>query len=112
MARVLRGDVYWAELEPTRGREQAGKRPVVILSHEPFNERTKTAIAMAITSQPQRMGFPLTHELSSGGLPKRSWVKIGHVRTLSVERLGKRIGAVSPEEMIRLLDGLYEIVSD
>jgi mRNA interferase MazF len=111
MARVLRGDLFWADLEPTRGREQAGKRPVVVLSSEAFNERTQTVIAMAVTSQPQRVGFPLTHQLLSGGLPKLSWVKIAHVRTLSLQRLGRRIGAVSPEEMFRVVEGLNELVS-
>ena len=60
MARILRGDIRWADLNPTRGHEQAGLRPVVILSHDIFNERSGTVIAMAITSQSQRAGFPLT----------------------------------------------------
>ena len=111
MARVLKGDLFWADLEPTRGREQAGKRPIVVLTGEAFNDRTQTVIAMAVTSQPPRMGYPLTQELSSGGLPKRSWIKIAHVRTLSIQRLGKRIGSVSPEEMIRVVDGLNELLA-
>ncbi len=60
MARILRGDIMWADLNPVRGREQAGLRPVLILSHEIFNDRSGTVIAVAITSQPQRAGFPLT----------------------------------------------------
>jgi mRNA interferase MazF len=72
MARVLRGDVLWADLDPTRGREQAGQRPVLVISHDIFNERSGTVIAMAITSQPQKAGFPLTVELTKGDLPKRS----------------------------------------
>ncbi len=110
MARILRGEVRWADLSPTRGREQAGLRPVLILSHDIFNERSGTVIAIAITSQPQRAGFPLTLELESGNLPKHSWVKIGQVRTLSVERIGKRIGQVSPEELARVIEGLNEII--
>jgi mRNA interferase MazF len=109
MARILKGDVVWADLDPTRGHEQGGQRPVVILSEDVFNARSGTVIAMAITSQPQRAGFPLTLELTSVRLPKRSWVKISQIRTLSVERLGKRIGRVSPEELDRLIAGLNEI---
>ena len=112
MARVLRGDVLWAELDPTRGREQAGRRPVLVISHDVFNERSGTVIAMAITSQPQRAGFPLSVEVSSGGLPKKSWVKVSQIRTLSIERLGKRIGRLSPEELFRVVEGLNEIVAD
>jgi len=75
VASILRGDVYWADLNPVRGREQAGLRPVLILSNELFNRRSETAIVMAITSQPQRAGFPLTIALAEGALPKQSWLK-------------------------------------
>jgi mRNA interferase MazF len=110
MARILRGDIRWADLNPVRGREQAGLRPVLILSHDVFNERSGTVIAVAITSQPQRAGFPLTLDLKTGDLPKRSWVKISQVRTLSVERIGKLIGRASPEELSQVVEGLNEII--
>ena len=110
MARILRGDIFWADLNPARGHEQAGLRPVVVISHEVFNERSGTVIAMALTSQPQRAGFPLTLELTNVELPKQSWVKISQIRTLSVERLGERMGRVSPEVLSQLVDGLIEIV--
>ena len=110
MARILRGDVLWAELNPTIGAEQSGLRPVVVLSHDVFNERSGTVIAVAVTSQPPRAGFPLTHEIESAKLPKQSWVKISQIRTLSVARLGKRIARLSPEELDRIIDGLNEIV--
>ena len=111
MARVLRGDVRWADLSAARGREQAGRRPVLILSHDVFNARSGTAIAVALTSRPQAAGFPLTLELESVKLPKRSWVKISQVRTLSTARLGRRLGRVSPEELDRVVEGLQEIVA-
>jgi mRNA interferase MazF len=111
MARVLRGDVLWADLDPTKGRGEKGRRPILVISHDVFNERSGTVIAMAITSQPQRAGFPLTMELAGGGLPKRSWVKISQVRTLSAERLGKRIGRISPEELLQVIEGLNEIIA-
>ena len=110
MARILRGEIYWADLSPVRGREQTGLRPVLVLSHEVFNARSGTVIALAITSQPQRPGFPLTLRLESVRLPKPSWVKISQVRTLSTERLGRKLGAVSPEELARVADGLFELV--
>ncbi|MBI4443071.1 MAG: type II toxin-antitoxin system PemK/MazF family toxin [Acidobacteria bacterium] len=110
MARILRGDIYGADLNPVRGSEQAGLRPVVILSQDAFNQLSGAVIAVAITSQPQRAGFPLTLELSSHRLPKRSWVKISQIRTLSVERLGKKIGAVTPEEIEQIVEGLNEIL--
>lgn len=111
MARILRGDILWADLNPVRGSEQGGLRPVVVLSHDVFNHRSGTVIAMAVTGQPQRAGFPLTLELASQSLPKKSWVKISQIRTLSVMRLGKRIGRASPEEITHLIEGLNEIVA-
>jgi mRNA interferase MazF len=110
MARILRGEIRWADLNPVRGREQGGKRPIVVISNDVFNERSGTVIALAITSRPQRAGFPLTLELDSSKLPKRSWVKISQVRILSVERIGELIDTVLPEEMGKLIDGLNEII--
>jgi len=110
MARILRGEVRWADLNPIRGREQGGKRPVVVISQDVFNERSGTVIAMAVTSQSQRAGFPLTLEMECSKLPKRSWVKISQVRTLSVERIGEVLDTVSPEQMNRLIEGLNEII--
>ena len=110
MARILRGDIRWADLNPARGREQEGLRPVLILSQDIFNERSGTVIAVALTSQPQKAGFPLTLELKTANLPKQSWVKIGQIRTLSVERIGKMLGRVSPEEIDQIIDGLNEII--
>lgn len=112
MARILRGDIRWAELNPVCGHEQAGTRPVLILSHDVFNERSGTVIAVAMTSQEPRAGFPLTLESKATGLAKRSWIKISQVRTLSVERIGKRLARASDEEMAQVIEGLHEIVGD
>ena len=110
MARILRGEIRWADLNPVRGREQAGLRPVLILSQDVFNERSGTVIAVALTSQPPRAGFPLTLELHTKRLPKKSWVKISQIRTLAVERIGQMLGRASPEELAQVIDGLNEIV--
>lgn len=110
MARILRGDIFWAELDPTQGHEQAGRRPVLVLSQEVFNERSGTVIAVALTSQEPRAGFPLTLELAAAKLPKRSWAKISQVRTLSVLRLGRKLGRATAEELNQVLAGLDEIL--
>ena len=110
MARILRGEVYWADLDPVRAREQAGLRPVLVISHDALNRHSGTVIALAITSQPQRPGFPLTDQIESLKMPKPSWVKISQIRTLSVERLGKKIGSLSAEEVGHIVDGLFELV--
>ena len=110
MARVLRGEIRWADLNPVRRREQAGLRPILVLSHDVFNERSGTVIAVALTSQEPRAGFPLTLESNAPGLPKRSWVKISQIRTLAVERIGRRLAHASVEEVNRVVEGLNEII--
>ena len=101
---------YWADLTPVRGREQAGLRPVLVLSQDIFNRRSETVIAMAIAGQPQKARFPVIFDLPEGTLAKPSWVKISQVRTISVDRLGKRIGSVSLEDLNYIVDGLIELI--
>jgi len=110
MARILRGDIVWANLDPTIGNEQSGSRPVVILSEDIFNERSGTVIAVAITSKKPKVNFPLICQLSDPKLPKESWVKVSQVRTLSTTRLGKKIGKATVEEMDTIIEGLNEIL--
>ena len=111
MARILRGEIYWADLNPTRGHEQAGERPVLVISHDIFNERSGTVIALPITSQPQRVGLPLALKIESVKLPKPSWLKISQVRTISTERLGRKLGRISPEEIDQVIEALFELVA-
>jgi mRNA interferase MazF len=110
MARILRGEIYWADLEPTVGHEQSGLRPVLVVSQDVFNDRSGTVIAMVLTGQPQRAGFPLTYELIDRSLPKKSWVKISQIRTLSVLRLKNKLGEVQPEDLDIIIEGLNEII--
>jgi mRNA interferase MazF len=111
MAGILRGEIRWANLNPAMGHEQAGMRPVLIISHDIFNERSGTVIVVAITSQPKKAGFPLAVELKTGNLPKRSWAKMSQIRTLSTERIGQVAGTLSQDEMTQVIEGLNEIIA-
>ena len=110
MARILRGDICWADLNPVIGSEQGGLRPVLVLSHNVFNGRSGTVIAVALTGQPQRAGYPLVLELNDPKLPKKSWVKISQIRTLSVRRIRKKITKASEETLVLITEGLNEII--
>jgi mRNA interferase MazF len=92
------------------GSEQGGLRPVLVLSHNVFNERSGTVIVAASTSQPQKAGFPLALELCDPKLPKKSWVKMSQIRTLSVKRIRKKIARATEEELSLVIDGLNEII--
>ena len=110
MARLLRGDIVWADSNPVRGREQAGRRPVLMLSHELFNRKSGTVIVMAITSRAPRAGYPLTLELPQGSFPKESWIKISQIRTISVACLGKRASRIPDDQMGHVVEGLLELI--
>ncbi len=110
MARILRGDILWANLESTTGHEQAGLRPVLVLRQDVFNRHSCTVIAVALGSKEPKAGYPLTLELTRTALPKRSWVRISQIRTLSTNRLGNKLGQAHPEELRLVLDGLREIL--
>lgn len=110
MARILRGEIYWADLQPVRGHEQGGVRPILVLSHDVFNDRSGTVIALAVTSQPQRAGFPLTWQIPRGTLPKESWVKISQIRTLSTGRLGARLGRLGEDQLQDIVNGLLQLI--
>jgi mRNA interferase MazF len=110
LAQVLRGEIYWADLEPVRGHEQGGTRPVLVLSHDLFNDRSGTAIVLALTVQPQRAGYPLTWRVPSGRLPRDSWVKISQVRTISTQRLGVRLARLQDSELEEIVNGLVQLI--
>ncbi len=110
MARVLRGDIRWADFGKPSGHEQGGQRPVLVLSNDVFNDRSETIIGVALTSKEPIAVFPLALEIKSVQLPKRSWVRIGQVRTFSMQRMGQRLGVASPEELEMVVEGLNEII--
>ena len=111
MASVFRGEIRWAVLDPTLGNEQQGTRPVLIISHDVFNERSGTVLAMAITPKPQRAGFPLTLPLGKVG-GKEAWLKISQARVLSTQRLARKLRKATPDQLAQAIDGLNEIVGD
>ena len=66
---------------------------------------------MAITSQPQRAGSPLTLPIGKLG-GKEAWLKISQVRVLSTQRLGRKLGKETPEQLAQAIEGLHEIVGN
>jgi mRNA interferase MazF len=112
MAGILRGYILWADLDPTPEHEQAGIRPVLVLSQNVFTDRSGTMIAIALTSQKPNAGFPLTFELSDPSLPKLSCAKIGQISTLSTQRIGTKLGKASNDEMEMILEGLNEMLGN
>lgn len=110
MAEILRGDIYWAELNPIYRNATKGKCAVLVISNNFFNEKSGTVIALALTSNPPKAGFPLTYELITEQLPKLSWIKISQIRTLPIESLSGKLGTVSEDTLNIIIEGLNEII--
>jgi mRNA interferase MazF len=99
---MIRGDIYWATLSPRSGSEQSGRRPVIILSHDAFNQtpawRSIIVIPISTSSTQARRG-PTVVALSSGtaGLPSDSHAVCHQITTLDRDKLSEKIGALPPD---------------
>ena len=108
---MKRGDVYWAELVPRSGSEQTGRRPVVIVSHDGFNQTPgwRSIIVVPISSSSSRgKRGPTVIELSSrtAGLSKTSFAVCHQVTTLDRAKLTKRVGSLPAEPLREVEEGL------
>ena len=100
MSHPLRGEVWQTELDPVRGHEQAGTRPVLIISDDILNASPAGLfIGIPITSKVKRTRSHVPVTPPEGGLSMASFVKCEDVRSLSSERLRGRLGKVTPETM-------------
>lgn len=107
---ILRREIYWANLNPTRGREQGGIRPVLMIGNNLFNQRSGTLVALAITSVEPKVKYPLVKELICSNLPKRSWVKITQIRTISTERIENYIGQIDSNQMNDIMLAIDDLI--
>jgi mRNA interferase MazF len=108
---MKRGEVYWADLVPRSGSEQTGRRPVILVSHDGFNETPgwRSIIVVPIsTSSSQGKRGPTVIELSGGtaGLPKKSFAVCHQVTTLDRAKMTRRIGTLASELMREVEGGL------
>ena len=96
MAKPLRGEVWMTDLDPTRGHEQAGKRPALVVSADALGAGPAgLVIILPVTSKEKGVRSHVPVEPPEGGLRTRSFVKCEDVRSVAAERLGKRLGRVS-----------------
>ena len=110
--RILRKEIYWADLNPIRGREQGGIRPVLVISKNIFNQRSGTSVILAITSVRPKVKYPLVLELDCPSLPKRSWVKITQIRTISNERIRDYIGQINASQINEIRDAINDLIGE
>ena len=106
MPTILRGQVYIADLDPVRGHEQAGRRPVLVLTSGQSNDRSKLAIVLPITGSRPRVEFPYAVPLQSIEMPIESWILTRQIRTISEDRMLNLMGRISNEEMRKVVTAL------
>ncbi|HMF56149.1 MAG TPA: type II toxin-antitoxin system PemK/MazF family toxin [Pyrinomonadaceae bacterium] len=101
---VRRGEIWLADLNPTRGSEQAGTRPVIIFQNNLISKYTTTILAIPLTTNLRRASLPSCIQISKdeGGLASDSVALCHQLRVLDKTRLLKRLGAVSPSTIIAI----------
>ena len=99
---IKRGDMFYADLSPVVGSEQAGIRPVLIIQNDTGNKYSPTVIAAAITSQTGKNRLPTHIEINSDelGLKSNSIVLTGQIRTIDKSRLKEKIGHIDDEKIM------------
>ena len=94
---VIRGEIWTAELDPTQGSEQAGRRPVLVLQNDAINRFTTTVLAIPLTTNLRRAALPSCVQVTQGdgGLASDSVILCHQMRALDKSRLKKRMGILS-----------------
>jgi mRNA interferase MazF len=111
MHKVKQGEIWYASLNPTRGSEQAGHRPVVIVSGDVLNTYLNIVIAMPLTTKVKNYkGNLVISPSTTNGLIDVSEVLVFHIRSLSKERLEKKVGTITAEQLAQLKEGLNDIL--
>lgn len=97
---ILRGDLYYADLNPVVGSEQGGIRPCLIIQNDVGNKHSPTIIVAAITSKAMKSPLPTHYILSEqNGLDRESIVLLEQIRTIDKRRLKEYVGALGQEDM-------------
>jgi mRNA interferase MazF len=107
MDNPLRGEIWLVDLNPTRGHEQAGRRPGLVVSVDLFNQGPAgLAVVIPITTREKGIPFHVEIKIPEGGLTKRSFIKCEDIRSISKERLAQKLGRVSRSTMAAVEDRL------
>jgi len=102
--RIRKGDIYYANLDPTYGHEQKGTRPVLVVQNNAANEALSTVLVAPLTTNLKASGLPSTVTIKAGaaGLSKDSVVLLFQIRTLDRRRLWRKIGQIDARLMVKV----------
>jgi mRNA interferase MazF len=108
---MKQGEIWYADLNPTKGSEQAGLRPVVIVSGNLLNQYLNIIIVMPITTKIKRYkGNPVMLPNKKNGLTTESEILVFHIRSVSKERLVRKVGTIEEEELNSVVKTLNDIL--
>jgi mRNA interferase MazF len=109
---VKQGEIWYADLNPVKGSEQAGRRPVVIVSGNMLNQHLPLVIVMPLTTKIKNYkGNPVLQPSKENGLKQQSEVLVFHIRSVSQDRLVQRIGQINIDEVGLALKTLNAIMT-
>ncbi len=104
-------EIWIADLNPVKGREQAGYRPVVVISGNVLNKYLDIVIACPLTTKIKNYkGNLILKPTEKNGLTQSSEVLVFHIRSLSKNRLMKKLGTITPDELNKIKQGLNDIL--
>ena len=105
MTDPARGEIWTVTFDPTRGREQAGRRPALILSADIFNQSpAELVIVLSLSTKEKRLRSHIAVDPPEGGLKRRSWIRCEDIRSVSKDRLSKRWGSVTAQTIAAVED--------
>lgn len=101
---IKRGDIFYVNLNPTKGSEQAGRRPVLVIQNNVGNEMAPTVIIAPLTTKKFSKVYPTNEQIKKGiaNLKEDSVVLLSQIRTIDKNRLERKIGSLPPDVMIKV----------
>lgn len=109
---MKQGEIWYASLNPAKGSEQQGHRPVVIISGNVLNTYLEIVIVCPLTSKIKNYkGNIILSPDKKNGLQERSEVLAFHIRSISKARMVKKLGSISPKELEQIKRGLNDILN-
>lgn len=108
---MKQGEIWYADLKPTKGSEQSGLRPVVVISGNLLNQHLSVIIVVPLTTKIKNYkGNPILLPTKTNGIKATSEMLIFHIRSVSKERLVRKTGTIEPEELRRSVKTLNDIL--
>lgn len=104
---IKRGEIYWVDWSPSRGSEQSGLRPALVVQNDVGNRFSPTAIVAALTTATEKP-YPFLVKVTAkeSGLPKDSTINLAVILTVDKTRLRNKCGKLNEAKMLEVDEAL------